>query len=65
MYGLRRFWSSRFSESVKLGAVAVVGSCSSQLADPRPVFGAVITLVIALGVEVAGPSEINCVGRLS
>ena len=47
--------------SAMLGACAAVGSCSNQLARPRPVFGASTVVLMAFGVVVAGPRNISWV----
>jgi hypothetical protein len=65
VYGLRRSLSIALRASDKLGAVADGGSCSNQLGEPRPVFSELVVTVMALGVDGAEPSDINCGARIN
>ena len=55
----------RVCASARRGVDAAVGSCSNQLGDPRPAFIAVVVVIMALGVDTAGPDESNCVNKAS
>ena len=60
------FGSMAIRLSATLGARASIGSCSSHSAKPRPVFGTLgPDVLIAFGVVVAGPRNINCVNGAS
>ena len=62
---MRRFASIAVRLSVKFGVAADMGNCSYQPGEPRPVLSEFTGVLMAFGVVVAGPKEINCVGRLS